>query len=204
MTRLMMLALAALILPGGVPARAPASRSLAPKPMTCAVPVGRGDTAASLKARFGAQAKLMKIHAAEGEMVSGMALWPGDPARRIDVFFDESSRKRVETIRITEPKSRWRIGGLGLGSRLDAVLRANGKAVQIGGFGWDYGGGVDPRGGKLAHWQGGCHIGLVMDVGHDVTNPPEGIYGDGLILNAKDPRLKLARPEVTKIYISWP
>ena len=140
---------------------------------------------------------------AEGEMADGMALWPNDPKRRIDIFFEERPPNFVESIRITDPRSRWRIGGLGVGSRLDAVLRANGRPVEIGGFGWDYGGGVDPRGGKLARWPGGCRIGLVMDVGRDVSEVPDGIQGDGLVLRADDPRLKAARPEVTKIFISW-
>jgi hypothetical protein len=189
---------AALPLLASAPAKAPTTRQL-----TCALPVKKGDTAASLKQRYGAQARLMEIDAAEGDTVNGMALWPNDPARRIDVFFEERARKRVETIRLTGVKSVWRIGGLGVGSRLDAVVRANGRPVQIGGFGWDYGGGVDPRGGKLAKWPGGCQIGLVMDVGRNVTNPPDGIYGEGMTLRARDARLKAARPEVTKIFVSW-
>lgn len=196
--RSLLLCAAALPLLAASPASAPGIR-----PLTCAVPVKKGDTAASLKHRYGAQARLMTIDGAEGEMLSGMALWPNDPARRIDVFFEDSPRKRVETIRLTDPRSRWRIAGLGVGSRLDAVLRANGRPVQIGGFGWDYGGGVDPRGGKLAKWPGGCRIGLVMDVGRDVVDVPDGISGDGLVLRHDDPRLKAARPEVTKIFISW-
>jgi hypothetical protein len=196
--RSLLLSAAALPLLAASPATAPGIR-----PLTCAVPVKKGDTAASLKQRYGAQARLMKIDGAEGEMLSGMALWPNDPARRIDVFFEDTPRKRVETIRLTDPRSRWRIGGLGVGSRLDAVLRANGRPVQIGGFGWDYGGGVDPRGGKLAKWPGGCRIGLVMDVGRNVADVPDGISGDGLVLRHDDQRLKAARPEVTKIFISW-
>ena len=198
LARTVLLCAAAMALLAAAPAKAPALRAL-----TCALPVKKGDTAASLKQRYGRQAKAMQIPGAEGEMVRGMALWPNDPARRIDVFFDEAPHKRVETIRLTDPRSRWRIGGLGVGSRLDAVLRANGRAVQIGGFGWDYGGAVDPRGGKLAKWPGGCRIGLVMDVGRGVANVPDGISGDGLVLRHDDSRLKAVRPEVTKLYISW-
>ncbi len=198
LNRAFLLCAAAVPLLAATPAKTPLARSL-----TCTLPVKKGDTAATLKQRYGGQARLMKIHAAEGEMVNGMTLWPNDPARRIDVFFEDTPRKRVETIRLTDPRSRWRIGGLGVGSRLDAVLRANGRPVRIGGFGWDYGGGVDPRGGKLAKWPGGCRIGLVMDVGRDVREVPDGISGDGPVLNSDDPRLKAARPEVTKIFISW-
>ncbi|MFM5949803.1 MAG: hypothetical protein ACKOPM_11340 [Novosphingobium sp.] len=176
----------------------------APAPvLTCASPVRKGDSAATLKARFGKAARVMKIHAAEGEMVDGLALWSNDPKRRIDVFFDDGPMKRIATLRITGAKSAWRIGGLGIGATLPQVVAANGRAVTVGGFGWDYGGGVDPRGGKLAKWPGGCRIGLTMDVGPDVTNPPEGISGDGILLNSGDPRLKAARPRVTHIYVNW-
>lgn len=201
MKRLMVLAAGLSMVSAAVPARAPGPPS---RVMTCAVPVKRGDTAASLQARYGKQARLMKIHAAEGEMVNGMALWPNDPARRIDVFFAKRPGKRVETIRISEPKSRWRIGGLGTGSRLDAVVKANGRPVTVGGFGWDYGGGVDPRGGALARWPGGCQIGLVMDVDPNLADVPDNIFGDGLVMQSNEARLKAARPVVTKIYISWP
>ncbi|MBN8485503.1 MAG: hypothetical protein J0L50_12090 [Sphingomonadales bacterium] len=197
--RAILLALLTVPLVAAAPAKGPATR-----PLTCAVPVQKGDTAASLKKRYGTQARAMKIHAAEGEMVDGMALWPNDPARRIDVFFSENPGKRVETIRITGDKSRWRIGGLGIGSNLDAVLKANGRPVRVGGFGWDYGGGVDPRGGKLAKWPGGCRIGLVMDVGPDVANPPDNVMGDGVSMGSSSQALRAARPVVTKVFISWP
>lgn len=174
------------------------------RPLTCASPVKRDDTARSLKARYGAAARAMKIHAAEGEMVDGMALWPNDPARRIDVFFSENPRKDVETIRITDTRSRWRIGGLGPGSRLADVVRANGRPVNVGGFGWDYGGGVDPRGGRLAKWPGGCRIALVMDLNPDTNDAPNSLMGEGLELNSGNPALKAAKPVVTKVFISWP
>lgn len=173
------------------------------RPLTCVSPVKRDDTARTLKARYGAAAKAMKIHAAEGEMVDGMALWPNDPARRIDVFFSENPRKRVETIRITGTRSRWRIGGLGPGSRLADIVRVNGRPVQVGGFGWDYGGGVDPRGGKLAKWPGGCQVSLVMDVGPGVANAPDSVLGDGVMLHSDNAALKAARPVVTKVFVSW-
>lgn len=196
--RSLLLGAAALPLLAAAPAKPPTTR-----PMTCAVPVKKGDTAASLKQRLGAQAKAMKVHAAEGEMVDGMVLWPNDPAREIDVFFEEGPRKRVETIRITEPESVWRIGGLGLGSRLDAVVRANGRPVRVGGFSWDYGGGVDPRGGKLAKWPGGCRIGVVMDVDPNLVEVPDQVIGEGVTMGSNDGPLKAARPIVTKIFISW-
>lgn len=171
--------------------------------LTCASPVLKSDSAASLKKRYGGQARVMKIHAAEGEMVDGLALWPNDPKRRIDLFFDDGAMKRIATMRITGAGSVWRIGGLGIGSNLRQVVAANGRGVTVGGFGWDYGGGVDPHGGRLARWPGGCRIGLTMDVGPNVANPPEGISGEGVLLKSSDPRLIAARPQVVQIYVNW-
>lgn len=198
MIRSLLLGAAALSLLAAAPAKAPITR-----PLTCAIPVKKGDTAASLKQRFGKQAKLAKVHVGEGEMVDGMILWPNDPARQIDVFFAEGPGKRVDLIRIDEPRSAWRIGGLGVGSRLDAVVRANGRPVRVGGFGWDYGGGVDPRGGKLAKWAGGCRIGLVMDADPNLVEVPDQVLGEGVNMGSNDGPLKAARPIVTKLSISW-
>lgn len=194
MNRTFLLAVLALTLLGAAPAV---------KPLTCASPVQKADSAATLRQRYGVQARVMKINAAEGEMVQGVALWPKDPSRRIDVFFDDKPMRKIATIRISGKKSVWRIGGLGIGSTLPQVVAANGRAVTVGGFGWDYGGGVVPRGGKLAKWPGGCQIGLTMDVGPDVANPPEGISGDGVLLSSTDSRLRAARPRVIQLYINW-
>lgn len=197
--RAILLAVLAMPLAAAAPPKGPVTR-----PLTCAVPVRQGDTAISLKKRYGNDARAMKIHAAEGEMVDGMALWPDNPARRIDVFFSEDPGRRVEMIRITGKRSSWRLGELGIGSNLDAVLKANGRPVRVGGFGWDYGGGVDPRGGKLAKWPGGCRVGLVMDIGQEVRDPPANVFGDGVSMGSNSQALRAARPVVTKVFISWP
>ncbi len=173
------------------------------KPLTCASPVMKGDTAASLKKRYGASAKTMRLHVAEGEMATGMALWPNDPKRRIEVFFEDRPNKRVETVRVDRKGSVWRLGGVGVGSKLAEVVQANGGPINVGGFGWDYGGGVDARGGRLAKWPGGCRIGLVMDVGPDVRKAPAEVFGDGVQLGSDSPILQKAKPRVTSIILSW-
>lgn len=168
--------------------------------MTCATPVRQGDTYASLKARYGAQARLTKIHAAEGEMVNGMALWPSDPRRRIDVFFADGPVRKVDMIRINQEKSVWKLGGIGIGSPLASVVAVNGRAVSVSGFGWDYGGAVDPKGGKLERMPGGCRLGLTLDVDE---NAPPGVFGDGVNLGSGSALLKRARPRVVQMFISW-
>ena len=84
------------------------------------------------------------------------------------------------------------------------MVKANGRPVRVGGFGWDYGGGVDARGGKLERWPGGCRIGLVMDVGPEVRDPPDNVFGDGVSMGSNSQALQAARPRVVKIFVSWP
>lgn len=194
LNRSILLTLLALPLLGAAPAL---------KPLTCASPVMKGDTVASLKKRYGTNARTMRLHVAEGEMTTGMALWPNDPKRRVEVFFSESPGKRVETVRVDRKGSVWRLGGVGVGSKLAVVVAVNGGPVNVGGFGWDYGGGVDARGGRLAKWPGGCRIALVMDVGPEVNNAPDGVFGEGIQLDSSSAMLQNAQPRVTKIFLTW-
>ncbi len=194
LNRSILLAVLALPLLGAAPAL---------KPLTCTSPVMKGDTAASLKKRYGANARTMRLHVAEGDTAIGMALWPTDPKRRIEVFFEDGGAKRVETARIDDRRSVWRLGGIGVGAKLADVVAVNRGPINVGGFGWDYGGGVDARGGRLSKWPGGCRIGMVMDVGPDVRNPPEGVMGEGIQLDSRSAVLQKAKPRVTKIFLSW-
>jgi hypothetical protein len=188
----------------GAPAlSAPAPRSAKPQVLTCFAPVAKTDTGASLKRRYGAQAVAMDVPGGEGQMVRALVLWPRDKARRLEVFFDDGPMRQLSSVLIRSKGSRWRVAGLGVGATLAEVVRANGGPVTVGGFGWDYGGGVDRRGGKLARLPGGCAVGLTMDIGEGITNPPQGIFGDGVQLPSSDPRLRAARPYVTDIYVSW-
>ena len=178
----------------------------APQVLTCASPVRQGESAASIKARFGKAARVMQVDGPEGMQFPALVVWPGDPARRIEVLFDDGDRamRRATSVRIVSDGSKWRIAGLGVGARLADVVKANGREVTVGGFGWDYGGSVDARGGLLEHLPGGCAVGLIMDTGPDVAEPPQGVFGDGVILKSDDPLLKAASPRVVELTYYWP
>ena len=162
------------------------------------------DTLADLQARLGPASVVAEVlPGPEGESTPAWVLYPDHPTRRLDVYLDATG-ERPESIVAGAAATDWVRGdGVRVGLDLAGLAALNGRSFVMSGFGWDYGGGVDPRGGKLAKWPGGCRIALVMDVGRDVANVPDGIQGDGLVLRHDDPRVKAARPEVTKIFISW-
>jgi hypothetical protein len=174
-----------------------------PPVLTCSSPVRPTDTAASLRKRYGAQAVAMDVPGGEGQIVRALVLWPRDKARRLEVFFDDAAMRKLSSVLIRGRASRWRIAGLGVGSSLADVVRVNGRAVKVGGFGWDYGGGVDRRGGKLEHLPGGCAVGLTMDIGEDVIDAPPKLLGDGAQVDSTDPDLRAVHPRVTDLYVSW-
>lgn len=174
--------------------------------LTCAAPIKSGESAAAIKARFGKDARVMKVDGPEGMEFPALVVWPNDPTRRIEVLFDDDDKamRKASSVRIVAEGSKWRMAGVGVGSTLAEVVKANGGDVTVSGFGWDYGGSVDTRKGRLDRLPGGCALGLKMDVGPELANPPEGVFGDGVTLKSEDALIKAARPRVVEMTYYWP
>ena len=131
--------------------------------LSCSDPVRPGDTVASLTSRFGSDAREEALGGPEGSEFAGLALWPDDPSRRLEVFFAEEGPATVSSVRVGD-KSQWRVAGLALGDPLAKVREANGAAFTFLGFGWDYGGYVSGFGdGRLGSLPGGCTASLRLD-----------------------------------------
>ena len=153
-----------------------------PQVLTCLSPIKPTDTGASLRKRYGAQAVAMDVPGGEGQMVRALVLWPRDKARRLELFFeDETAMRKLSSVLIRSKGSRWRVAGLGVGATLAEVVRANGGPVNVGGFGWDYGGGVDRLGGKLTRLPGGCQE-QFFSVLHHQTQVLHQLVGRYLLL----------------------
>ena len=134
-----------------------------PRELTCSDPVGPGDTVASLKRRFGKDAREETLGGPEGSEFPGLVLWPDDPSRRLEVFFVEEGAATVSSVRVGE-NSQWRVAGLALGDPLAKVREANGAPFTFLGFGWDYGGYVGGfADGRLGSLPGGCTALLRLD-----------------------------------------
>ena len=107
-----------------------------------------------LQRRFGAgNVAVEEIPGAEGGSFRGVVLFPGDPARRATVYFqDPRNLLGLAMVSIDEDRSQWTLAsGVGIGTSLTELRRINGKPFTFSGFGWDYGGTIiDWHGGKLA------------------------------------------------------
>lgn len=169
---------------------------------TCASPVAAADTAASLKKRFGADARITHVPGAEGEKLKALVLFDKDPARRIEVIFSDDKLTKASGYRLPEEGGKWTVVGLAPGMDVAAVEAANGAPFEVSGFDWDYGGYIeDFHGGKLANLPGGCTLSIRFAVDGDL---PEGMSGDGVKIASTDKRLRGAGAKVSSIMVNFP
>lgn len=105
--------------------------------------VDAGTSRAELHRTFAGDAIDTLIHVGEGQFESGTVAYPGDPALRVELIWQDSSGSAPWRIQVTGDSSRWRVGpDITLGTTLVELAELNGRPFQLTGFGWDYGGTV--------------------------------------------------------------
>ena len=190
-------------------AQAPAA---APQVLDCA-DFSKATDEAALAKRFGRENVVAaKLDGAEGETVQGTAIFPKDPARRLEIYWqDEAKRRGLASITLRD-KSEWMVrtpgkarSAIGLKTTLDEMEEANERPFLINGFGWDYGGyGAGWKSGKLENMPGGCSISVRF-------NPDPKAKGKSLDkvsgekqLGSSDPSLRAVKPQLSSIALGWP
>ena len=129
--------------------------------LACTGPFARNATPESIARAFGAaNVTSEEINAGEGEKEKITVLFAGDPAQRLEIFWQDNEGKRsIAQIRVGAG-SAWRTPqGLSVGMALADVEKINGKPFLLSGFGWEMGG--TTRGwqdGKLQTQPGGCFL----------------------------------------------
>lgn len=168
----------------------------------CDWPVKAGDTQETVRARIGGDAAMETLTGAEGYEFEGMVLWAADPARRVEVLFEEDNPDLlVSGLRLGD-EAAWKVAGVGLGDTLEQVREANGAPFELWGFEWDYGGyvtGLDR--GRLAALPGGCSLSIRFSPAEDV-NLPDALVGE-VKISSDDRRVKAARARVSQLVIGF-
>jgi hypothetical protein len=183
----------------GVSGAGPASLVLA-----CAPPFTREATPTTLAAVFGRENVIPETVAGpEGAQINVTAIYPNDPARRIEIIFrNEEERTDLSAVMISAPESQWTgPGGIGMGDTIADVQSANGGVFNVMGFQWDYGGFVsDWRGGRLDDVDGCRTTVRLSPAGEDL---PGDIVGDGVEPASDLPAMRAAQPRVSSFGIGW-
>ena len=172
--------------------------------MTCAWPVGPRDTARALMARLGADAVIEDVAGAEGQTTKTLVLYPRDEKRRLEVFFYDDAMTEVSEVRLGGgDASVWSVAGLRKGDGLAKIVRANGRAFDLSGFDWDYGGYVtNLRGGALSRLNGGCSVGVRLAPPSETRGAPGSLFGDRK-LRSTDPALVRLKPVISELSVRW-
>lgn len=189
--------LAVLIVAGG------SGRAGAPSALACSGLFGPDASRDRLAAAFGSgNVVLAEIGVGEGLTQKGTVIFPDDPSRRLEILWKRGSRNpsSVDTpAMLPGGVSRWSVAGVGLGSDLAAVEKANGRPFELLGFGWDYAGTVsDWKGGALDRPLAGCDI-LVR---FSARQADADLLGDQTFSSA-DPRMRRTGPVVTQIGLRY-
>jgi hypothetical protein len=170
----------------------------------CGAPFTREATPATLAAVFGRANVIPEtIAGPEGAQLNVTAIYPTDPARRIEVVFrNEEERTDLSAVMVSAPESQWTgPGGVKIGDGIEAVETANGMPFEVMGFQWDYGGFVaDWKGGRLGE-ANGCAP--TVRLSPDADSLPADIVGDGVQPASSLPAMRAAQPKVSVFGISW-
>jgi hypothetical protein len=179
-----------------------AAESVSVNRMDCLAPVHVGDSYQSLAVAYGNNAQLGMVPGAEGTESRGLLLYATVPARKVYVTFWDAAMRHVSRIEPADGAVAWTgPEGIHVGSTLDYIEKVNGKPFTISGFGWDYGGyAADFKGGRLERLSGGCSISLRFYS----DSLPEGVSGDGVMVESNDPRLSDAKVKVVEMSFGWP
>ena len=162
--------------------------------------------------RFGRENVVaVKLDGAEGETVRGTAIFPKDPTRRLEVYWqDESKRRGLASIAV-RGKSEWVVrtpgkarSSVGLKTSLDDIEEANERPFLINGFGWDYGGyAAGWKGGKLDNMNGGCSIGVRFNPDPKAKGKLLGKVSGEKQFGSSDPGIRAVKPFLSSITLDW-
>ena len=155
-------------------------------------------------ARYKGDVKITDIPGAEGDATTGVVLYPGQPDRRLRLYFLDDTMMQITGVSAKGQSLFWTgPGGIHLGSSLADVEKANGGSFDINGFGWDYGGYVtNLHSGKLSRLAAGCSLSLRFSLQVNLPSISKSLRGEQT-LSSRNKDLRQGQPVLSEISINW-
>lgn len=153
-------------------------------------------TAADLRKVYGANARIGWFNTGEGRFY-GAELFANRPDY-IRVYFDERTRRKIESVEILAENSPWATAdGIKVGVPLAVVERANGGPVAIGNYEGEGGGYriVSNLGGKLPR-------GLILHFFGEVAEGEAKRFAAEAGVRSDDPAVRGAKMSVYRVFVS--
>lgn len=176
-----------------------------PRQFECTGPFAPNTTAINIAADFG-QANVItgNIMSPDGSTAPGIILLPNDPALSLEIAWkDPANMVAPRRVAFTE-SSAWTVNGIGIGTSLSDLERANGKPFRIQGFGGNSGGVVaDWRGGRLGNLGGGCVLGVQMALSAGASDGAQARISGPKVYSSNDPAIRAANPSVGVFWVNY-
>jgi hypothetical protein len=144
-----------------------------------------------------------EVDASEGKKLMASVLFPKDPKRRLEVWWENEASRTGTYLIVINGQSTWNAPkGVKLGLQLAALERLNGKPFKLRGFGKGSEGTVsDWQGGALDSLAGGCKVGVSLR--SDPKASPDAVGQAGAELASTDAAIKAIKPAVAEIIIGY-
>lgn len=176
-----------------------------PRQFECTGPFAPNTTAINIAADFG-QANVItgNIMSPDGSTAPGIILLPNDPALSLEIAWkDPANMVAPRRVAFTESTA-WTVNGIGIGTSLSDLERANGKPFRIQGFGGNSGGVVaDWRGGRLGNLGGGCVLGVQMALSAGASDGAQARISGPKVYSSNDPAIRAANPSVGVFWVNY-
>ena len=144
-----------------------------------------------------------EVDASEGKKLMATVLFPKDPKRRLEVWWENETSRSGTYLIVINGQSTWTAPkGLKLGLQIAQLERLNGKPFKLKGFGSGSEASVsDWQGGALESIAGGCKVGVSMRA--DPKASPDAVERAGSELASTETAVKAIKPAVAEIIVGY-
>jgi hypothetical protein len=182
------------------------SPSASSRTVACEGIFGKDSSHLKLATTFNAQnVAFTEVEGPEGSKVMASVLFPKDPKRRLEVWWENEASRSGTYLIIINGKSTWTgPKGLRLGMPLAALEKLNGKPFKLTAFGEDNSSTIsDWNGGGLAELPGGCKAGIRLAINSKVTaEEREAVSGESeFVSNATS--MRAVKPTIAEIILGY-
>jgi hypothetical protein len=146
-----------------------------------------------------------EVEAPDGTKVLASVLFPKDPKRRLEVWWENGDTRSGTYLIVIGGQSTWTAPkGLKLGMQLPAIEKLNGRPFKLKGFDKDKVALItDWQGGAMSQLPGGCRFGIYLRP--DAKAPAEAVseVADEMEYTSNDAIFRTVKPTISEILIGY-
>ena len=185
--------------------KAPPAASAPGRAVACSGAFAKDSSHLRLAAAFNSlNITFTEVDGPDGAKVMASVLFPNDPNRRLEVWWQNEAARSGTYLIVINGKSTWTAPkGLRLGLGLAAIEKLNGRPFKLKGFEKDGGSVTDWQGGGLISLPGGCKVGVKFAPDPKASEAVLAETSVGTEFDSSDAAMRAARPAVAEIILGY-